>query len=71
MITMLFIQEYLPLFLKGAFAAMQIAFFSCLIGALLGLLFGIVLAYKVPVARHIVWLYVVIVRGTPMLIQIA
>lgn len=70
MIDILFVQEYLPLFLKGTLAAMQIALFSCFIGTILGLLLGIVLAYKVPVLQHIVWLYVIIVRGTPMLIQI-
>lgn len=70
MIDMLFVQEYLPLFLKGTFAAMQIAFFSCFIGTVLGLLLGTVLAYKVPFLQQLVWLYVIIVRGTPMLIQI-
>jgi len=71
MISLLFIQEYYLLFLKGLFVSLQIAFFSCLMGALLGILFGVILAQKIKPFDLIVMLYVVIIRGTPMLIQIA
>lgn len=71
MISLLFIQEYYPLFLKGVFISLQIAFFSCLLGTLLGIVFGVVLAQRIKILHPFVMLYVVIVRGTPMLIQIA
>ncbi len=71
MISLLFIQTYFPLFLKGLFVSLQIAFFSCCIGATLGTVFGIVLAQKIKPFDWLVYGYVVIIRGTPMLIQIA
>ncbi len=71
MISLLFIQEYYPLFLKGLFVSLQIALYSCCMGAFFGLLFGVILAQKIKPFDWLVMLYVVIVRGTPMLIQIA
>lgn len=71
MISLLFIQEYFPLFLKGLFVSLQIAFYSCFIGAVLGLVFGVILAQNIKPFNWFVMLYVVIIRGTPMLIQIA
>ena len=70
MINLLFIQEYLPLFLKGVFVSLQIAFFSCLIGTVLGITVGVILSQKIKILSQLVMLYVVIIRGTPMLIQI-
>lgn len=70
-ISLLFIQEYYPLFLKGLFVSLQIAMYSCMIGAILGAVFGIILSEKIKVLHSLVMLYVVIIRGTPMLIQIA
>lgn len=71
MISLLFIQEYSPLFLKGLFVSLQIAFYSCMIGAVLGVVFGVVLSQKIKILHQLIMLYVVIIRGTPMLIQIA
>lgn len=71
MISWLFLQEYYPLFLKGVYVSLQIAFFSCLMGTLLGILFGVILSQKIKILHPLVMLYVVIIRGTPMLIQIA
>lgn len=71
MISLLFIQEYCPLFLKGVFVSLQIAFFSCLMGTLLGIIFGVILSQKIKFLHSLVVLYVIIIRGTPMLIQIA
>ena len=70
MINLLFIQDYLPLFLNGVFVSLQIAFFSCLIGTALGITVGVILSQKINFLSQLVMLYVVIIRGTPMLIQI-
>ncbi|MBI2353292.1 amino acid ABC transporter permease [Candidatus Dependentiae bacterium] len=70
MISLLFLQEYFPLFLKGLFVSLQIAFYSCFIGAMFGLLFGVIISQKIKIIYKIVKLYVVVIRGTPMLIQI-
>lgn len=66
-----FLLEFYPLFLKGVFTTLQIAFWGCLIGVVLGTVSGIVLTRKIKIAQTIVFLYVTIIRGTPMLIQIA
>ena len=71
MISLLFIQQYSPFFLKGLFVSLQIALYSCCLGALFGLVFGVILAQKIKPFDWLVMLYVIVVRGTPMLIQIA
>ncbi len=71
MIDQEFLLEYVPLFMKGLAVTLQIAFWGCLIGVFLGTIAGVVLAKRVPVLKIFVQLYVTIIRGTPMLIQIA
>ncbi len=71
MISLLFIKTYYPLLLKGLFVSLQLAFYSCIIGAVLGILFGICLAQKIRIVYPCLQVYVLVVRGTPMLIQIA
>ncbi len=65
----LFLQS-LPDLLRGTVVTLQIAVLSCLIGITLGTLFGLLQARGGSVARSLITLYVTIVRGTPMLIQI-
>ena len=71
MIDLAFIQEYYAFFLKGTLISLQIAFFSCLMGTILGIMVGVILAYKIRVLYPCARLYVIVIRGTPMLIQIA
>lgn len=66
-----FIVEFYPLFIKGVGVTLQIAFWGCLIGIFLGTCVGVVLAKRMKILNIFASLYVTIIRGTPMLIQIA
>ena len=70
MINFNLLLEYYPLLLQGVVTSLQIAFTSCAIGAVIGTGLGIILAGKNKSAKLFAQVYVSIVRGTPMLIQI-
>lgn len=70
MIDFQLIQESLPLLLRGALITLQIAALSTLIGIALGTLLAIAQTGKTKFWRWLVTLYVTIIRGIPMLIQI-
>lgn len=70
MINSSLLLESLPQLLHGLWISLQIALFSSTIGILFGIFFGFVLAYKIPFLKLLVTVYVNIIRGTPMLIQI-
>jgi His/Glu/Gln/Arg/opine family amino acid ABC transporter permease subunit len=71
MINIEIIKEFAPLFFNGALVSIFIALCSCSIGILVGSVAGIVLAGNQRFLKWIVFGYVSIVRGTPMLIQVA
>lgn len=62
--------EYLPVLLQGLIVTLQIAGFGCCIGLILGTILALMQTSKNPLLRMVVTGYVVIIRGTPMLIQI-
>lgn len=66
------ISNFLPLLLKGAVITVYTAFFSTLIGLLGGLLCGIALSRKacIPVLSHVLSLYVLVMRSTPLYLQL-
>ncbi|HSW75989.1 MAG TPA: amino acid ABC transporter permease [Candidatus Saccharimonadales bacterium] len=70
MIDVNFIKEYGHFFIFGVQLTLIIAFLSCLLGTLLGGAAGIILAGKSRFLRFLIMTYVIIIRGTPMLIQI-
>lgn len=70
MINFSLLQEAMPTLLRGASVSLQIALFSCLIGVVLGTILGIAQTRKVWLVRFLATLYAIIIRGTPMLIQI-
>lgn len=70
MIDFQLIHESLPLLLRGAWVTLQIAALSTSIGIALGTLLGVAQTSKLKLARWLVGLYVTIIRGIPMLIQI-
>lgn len=65
------ISQYYPLLLRGILVSLQIAFCSCLLGAALGTLTAFAFSSKNKFLQLIAQAYVTIIRGTPMLIQIA
>jgi|SRR5579872_2603181 len=62
--------EYLPVLLQGLMVTLQIAAISCCIGLVLGTLLALLETSNNRLLRFLVKIYVIIVRGTPMLIQI-
>ncbi len=62
--------EYLPLLLQGLKVTLQIATMGCFIGLTLGTILALMQTSSHQLLRYIVMAYVIIVRGTPMLIQI-
>ncbi len=70
MIDIQLIKDSLPLLMRGALVTLQIAALSTTIGIILGTLLGLAHTSKSRLARWLVTLYVTIIRGIPMLIQI-
>ncbi|HSC24634.1 MAG TPA: amino acid ABC transporter permease [Candidatus Babeliales bacterium] len=62
--------EYLPLLLQGLIVTLQIAGISCCIGLILGTILALMQTSKNTIMIFITTCYVIIIRGTPMLIQI-
>lgn len=62
--------EYLPVLLQGLVVTLQIAGIGCFIGLILGTLLALMQTSSNKLLRIFVTSYVVIIRGTPMLIQI-
>ena len=71
MIDIKSIQEFFPLLLQGACLTLQIALYVCLIGSILGTIAALILAGKNKLLKIFILAYVTIIRGTPMLIQVA
>jgi len=70
MINIELLIKYYPLLLSGIATSLQIAFMSCAIGAILGTFIGIILSGTNKIAKFFAQIYVSIIRGTPMLIQV-
>ena len=66
------LKNSLPLMLKGAFVTIEVAVFAMLIGFSIGLIFGIINSnrIRIPVISQIIDLYVLIIRGTPIYVQV-
>lgn len=65
------IWQYLPFLLKGAVNTLYIAAFGCLLGFTGGTILALAQTSGNKILQLFVTLYVTIIRGTPMLIQIA
>ncbi len=70
MIDFQLLYNFYPLLLQGVLVSLQIAFVSCTIGAILGTTLGIILSSNNTTAKLLAKIYVSVIRGTPMLIQI-
>lgn len=70
MIDFALIWEALPSLYRGALVSLQIAFIATLIGLSLGTSLALAEASSSKVIRSITGIYVMLIRGTPMLIQI-
>ncbi len=70
MMSIAFIQQTLPLLLRGTSITLQIALCSSLIGFILGTILGFLHSSSSKIAQFFVTVYVTLFRGTPMIIQI-
>lgn len=59
-----------PLFLKGTYLTLQISLLSIILGLILGLFFALLSQSNMKALRWINIIYVLIVRGTPLIVQI-
>lgn len=71
MIDFSLVITYWPYLLRGTIITLKIAAIGCLIGFTLGTLLGFAQTGNNKLIRMVVALYVTLLRGTPMLIQIA
>lgn len=70
MIDFTLIWESLPSLYQGALVSLQITFIAALIGIGFGSILGLAEASRLKLMRFCVGVYVTLVRGTPMLVQI-
>lgn len=70
MIDQALLFQYFPLLLSGAKYTIIISFFSCFIGFIVGSILALFSFYGSNSTKFFVELYVALIRGTPMLIQI-
>ena len=70
MIDIALIKSAVPQLIAGASVTLQIAFFSSLLGFTGGILLGILHSGNAKFINFLIWVYVTIIRGTPMLLQI-
>ncbi len=61
---------YLPMFLKGAKVTIEASVMAILIGLAIGTIVGIGRVIPLKPINFIAWLYVYVIRGTPLLVQL-
>ncbi len=61
--------EYWPIFLKGAAGTLQYAFIAVFFGTILGSLIAIGRLSKNKILNTVIQVYVTVIRGTPLLVQ--
>lgn len=71
MIDFNLIQESLPSLLQATYVTIAIAFLSCVVGVGIGTCIAIAQLSSARIIQGIAHVYVTIIRGTPMLIQIS
>lgn len=71
MIDFSIVSKYWPLIVRGTVVSLEIASISCAIGCVLGTLLSLAQTSSSKLLRMFVTAYVTLLRGTPMLIQIA
>lgn len=56
--------------MKGLLVTLQVAFFSIIISFVLGTLFGVIRYSRIPVLNPIVYVYILVIRNSPLLLLI-
>lgn len=65
-----FLPQYKDFFIQGAVLTVQIAFFTVLLGVIVGTLVALLRLSKNPVIKFLSAAYVEFLRGTPVLVQV-
>ncbi len=65
-----FLSEYYSYFLKGTLTTLQISFFGVIFGSLVGILISLMRLSSKKIISGIAKVYIEIVRGTPLLLQL-
>lgn len=65
-----FITKYYPLYLKGTVVTLELAFFTVLLGVVIGLVLALMRLSKNPFLKGIAVSYIEFIRGTPLLVQL-
>ncbi|OIK10741.1 amino acid ABC transporter permease [Bacillus sp. MUM 116] len=68
--TLKLIEESMPILLRGALETIELAFLSLLLATILGLIFGIMRVSRIKYLQVLAKVYVSIIRGTPLYVQI-
>jgi polar amino acid transport system permease protein len=71
MIDITVFYKALPYLLRGAVVTIEIAVLSCAIGLTLGTIIGLLQSGSNTIINFLINIFVTVIRGTPMLIQIA
>jgi polar amino acid transport system permease protein len=64
------IGNYLPLYKEAMLLTLRIGWMGILFAILLGLVCSLILHFKVPILRQIVYVYIELFRNTPLLVQL-
>jgi polar amino acid transport system permease protein len=64
------IGNYLPLYKEAMLLTLRIGWMGILFAILLGLVSSMILHFKIPVLRQIVYVYIELFRNTPLLVQL-
>ena len=65
-----FLKEYYPLYISGALTTVFVSLFTVLFGTIIGIFVALMKLSKFKAIRSIASIYIEIVRGTPVLVQI-
>jgi polar amino acid transport system permease protein len=63
-------RESIPLLLKGLLVTVELTLLGSVVAYLLGLVFALIRRARIPVLSQLVFLFVELVRSTPLLIQV-
>ncbi len=64
------IAEHWELFLRGLWYTLTLVALSLIIGGVLAIPLAIARAYRKPILNEIIWAYLYVFRGTPLLVQL-
>lgn len=65
-----FLKEYYPLYISGVLTTIFISLFTVCLGTIIGIGFALMKLSKIKIIKGISSMYIEIVRGTPVLVQV-